>query len=62
MSDLVWLIPVLPLAGFLTLALLGGRMKAGAAAAVGCGSVALSMAAGLMLVAGFVQAPPGGLS
>jgi NADH-quinone oxidoreductase subunit L len=61
-SDLVWLIPVLPLAGFLTLALLGGRMKAGAIAAVGCGSVGLSMAAGLMLLAGFVQAPPGGLS
>jgi NADH-quinone oxidoreductase subunit L len=56
--DLVWLIPVLPLAGFLTLALLGGRLKAGVVAAVGCGSVGLSMAAVLMLLAGFIHAPP----
>jgi NADH-quinone oxidoreductase subunit L len=56
--DLVWLVPVLPLAGFLTLALLGGRLKTGVVAAVGCGSVGLSMAAVLMLLADFVHAPP----
>ncbi len=61
MADLVWLIPALPLAGFLTLALLGGRLKAGIVAAVACGSVGLSMAAGLALSAGFIHAPPGGL-
>ncbi len=61
MPDLVWLIPVLPLAGFLTLALLGGRLKTDAIAAVGCGSVGLSMAAGLMMLAGFTHARPPGL-
>ena len=61
MPDLVWLIPVLPLAGFLTLALLGGRLKAGVVAAVGCTAVGLSMTAALMLLAGFIHAPPPGI-
>ncbi len=61
MPDLVWLIPVLPLAGFLTLALLGGRLKAGVIAAVGCAGVGLSMTASLMLLAGFIHAPSPGI-
>ena len=47
---MMWLIPVLPLAGFLVLALLGKRLKAGGVAAVACGSVGLSMVTALVLL------------
>ncbi|HBR50525.1 MAG TPA: hypothetical protein DEA71_10610, partial [Nitrospira sp.] len=39
MLNLLWLIPVLPLAGFLLLALCGGRLSRHQIAWVGCGSV-----------------------
>ena len=39
MISLLWLIPVLPLAGFLVLALFGGRFTRHQVAWVGCGSV-----------------------
>ena len=58
----MWLIPVLPLAGFLVLALLGKRLKAGGVAAVACGSVGLSMLTALVLLAGFIPASPGRIS
>ena len=42
MISLLWLIPVLPLAGFLTLALCGGRLSRRQVAWVGCGSVGMA--------------------
>jgi NADH-quinone oxidoreductase subunit L len=42
MLEWLWLIPALPLAGFVTLALAGGRMPRGLAAGIGVGSVGLS--------------------
>ena len=62
MHDPIWLIPALPLAGFLILALSGGRLKAQVAAGVGCVSVGLSMAAALLVLADFIHAPPAGLA
>ncbi len=44
MLELIWLLPALPLLGFLALALSAGRLPARAAAAVGAGSVGLSFA------------------
>ncbi len=52
MMDLLWLIPVLPLAGFAINGLLGPRLSRGAVSAVGCGSCG---AAFLLSVACFVQ-------
>ncbi len=54
MLQLLWLIPVLPFAGFLILALFGGRMRRPAAAAVGVGSVGLSALISLLVAAGFL--------
>lgn len=62
MLDLLWLIPVLPFAGFLTLVFCGRRLPAGAIAAVGSGCVGLSMVASLLILADFIGAPPPGLS
>jgi NADH-quinone oxidoreductase subunit L len=42
MIDLIWLIPVLPLAGFAVNGLVGARLPKKIVSAVGCGSVALS--------------------
>jgi NADH-quinone oxidoreductase subunit L len=46
----IWVIPALPLLGFLALAVLGRRMPAPAVAAVGTGSVGLSMLASIAAV------------
>jgi len=43
MLELLWLIPALPLIGFVVLALAGGRMPRGLAAGIGVGSVGLSV-------------------
>ncbi len=45
MNVLVWLIPAFPLAGFVVLATLGGRLPRTACAVIGAGSVGLSMLA-----------------
>ncbi len=42
MLELLWLIPTLPFAGFLVLALFGPRMSRGLVATIGVGSVGLS--------------------
>ncbi len=42
MLDLLWLIPVLPAAGFLINGLVGARLSRHAVSAIGCGSVLLS--------------------
>lgn len=58
MFDLLWLIPVLPFAGFLILALAGRRLSAGVAATIGCTTVALSAVLTLVIIAGFLFRPP----
>ena len=55
---LLWLIPALPFAGFLTLALFGRRMGNGPAAVVGVGSVGLSALAAILVAIGFISSPP----
>jgi NADH-quinone oxidoreductase subunit L len=54
MLDLLWLIPALPLAGFLILALLGGRLPRAVVAAVGAGSVGLAALVALLVAGAFV--------
>ncbi len=58
---LLWLIPVLPLAGFLLLILAGARLPRRLAALAGIGSVAASAVLALGLGARFALAPPPGL-
>lgn len=56
MLDLLWLVPALPVAGFLILALLGSRMPRALVSAVGCGSVGLSAVLSLAIASGFLSA------
>jgi NADH-quinone oxidoreductase subunit L len=60
MLELLWLIPALPLAGFLVLALAGARLPRAAAAAVGVGSVGASAILAAAIGASFIAAPPAG--
>ncbi|MGA2639438.1 MAG: NADH-quinone oxidoreductase subunit L [Spirochaetia bacterium] len=55
-----WCIPALPLAGFLVLAIFGGRFPKGVTAAVGAGSIGLSFAAAGAASALFMVSPPAG--
>ncbi len=50
----LWLIPTLPFAGFLVLALVGARLPRRVVAAIGAGSVGLSAAAALLVAASTV--------
>ncbi len=54
MLQWLWLIPALPYAGFLVLALVGGRLSHRLAALVGVGSVGLSACAALLVTIGFL--------
>ena len=56
----MWLIPAFPLLGFLVLAVLGRRMGGVSVAAVGTGSVGLSMLAAVAAVWLFWVSPPAG--
>jgi NADH-quinone oxidoreductase subunit L len=58
MYGLLWLVPALPFAGFLTLALLSRRFPRKATAAVGVGSVALSAIVALLIGVNFLASPP----
>ena len=60
MYDLLWLVPALPCAGFLILALFGDRMPRPAAAFVGAGSVGLSALVAFGIAFRFFTAPPEG--
>jgi NADH-quinone oxidoreductase subunit L len=60
MLSWTWCIPALPLAGFLLLAIFGGRFPKGATAAVGAGSIGLSFVAATAASAIFMVSPPGG--
>jgi NADH-quinone oxidoreductase subunit L len=61
MLRLLWLIPAIPCASFLLLALFGKRLPRGAVAAMGTGSIGLSMIASFLVAAAFIFERPGGL-
>ncbi len=58
MTELLWLIPGLPLAGFVALATMGRRMPKGLVAAIGTGSVGLSAAVTLFVAVHFISSLP----
>ncbi len=60
MFDLLFLIPALPFAGFVTLALLGKRLPRNIVADIGCGTVGLSALIALVIAARFLTVPPEG--
>ncbi len=60
MLELFWLVPVLPLAGFLVLAFLGTRLPRKAVASVGVGSIGLSALVAILVSASFLSIPPEG--
>jgi NADH-quinone oxidoreductase subunit L len=60
MLETLWLVPALPFAGFLVLALAGRLLSRGGIAAVGVGSVGLSCIAAFAVASGFIgQTRPG---
>ncbi|HEX5422895.1 MAG TPA: NADH-quinone oxidoreductase subunit L [Candidatus Acidoferrales bacterium] len=58
MLYLLWLIPALPLAGFVALALFGPYMKRVAISAVGVGSVGISALISILITASFLGSTP----
>jgi NADH-quinone oxidoreductase subunit L len=60
--SMLWCVPAFPLAGFLVLAIFGARFPRALTAAVGAGTVALSLAAAAWVSALFASAPPAGHS
>ena len=60
MLELLWLIPALPLASAVLLALGGSRLSRSGVAWLGCASVGLSAAATLSMLWTFLAAPPEG--
>jgi len=60
MLNLLYLIPALPFAGFLILALLGRRFSKSAIASIGAGSVGLSAALAVLIAISFITSPPQG--
>ena len=57
MATLLWLIPVLPLLGFLVLGLFGGRMSRRLVAVIGVGLVGVSAALTIILAIRFAASP-----
>jgi NADH-quinone oxidoreductase subunit L len=58
MFTLLWLVPALPFAGFIVLALVGSRLPRPGIAAIGVGSAGLSAALALWLSLQFLLTPP----
>ncbi len=58
MNELLSLIPALPFAGFLVLALAGQRLSKAAIAAIGTGSVGLSAILTILIGVSFITTPP----
>ncbi|MBP1648029.1 MAG: nuoL 2, partial [Bacteroidetes bacterium] len=58
MLDLLWLVPTLPLASYLVLAVGGKRLSRATVSWLGAGSVGLSACLALALGAGFLASPP----
>ena len=62
MFDLLWLVPALPFAGFLILALFGKRIGKTTSGITGVGSVGLSALLALIIGITFISSPPSGNS
>jgi NADH-quinone oxidoreductase subunit L len=60
MLDLLWLIPALPFAGFLVLALAGTRLPRRAGAIIGAGSIGLSALVAILIAVNLSSVPPPG--
>jgi NADH-quinone oxidoreductase subunit L len=60
MVALLWLVPALPLVGFLGLILAGSRLPRQATACVGVGSVGASALVAALVALRFISAPPPG--
>lgn len=60
MLDLLWLIPTLPLLGFLTLLLVGSRLTRTEVAYVGCASIGFAAIVTLIVGVTFLSSPPPG--
>ncbi len=60
MYELLWLVPALPCAGFLILALFGDRLPRRAAPFIGAGSVGFSALVSFLIAYRFFTAPPEG--
>ncbi len=58
MLELLWLVPAIPFAGALVLAVLGARMSHKSVTTVGVGSVAASAIISLLITAEFLSSPP----
>jgi NADH-quinone oxidoreductase subunit L len=58
--SVLWLVPALPFAGFLILALLGHRLTHKAVAVIGAGSVSLSALVAILIVANYAFVAPSG--
>ena len=57
MNEILWMVPAAPFAGFLVLALTGGRISRTAIAVIGVGSVGISMAAAFLTGIPFISSP-----
>ncbi len=62
MLELLWLVPILPFAGFLILAFGGKRLPHSLVPLVGAGSIGLSALITLLIAFEFISAPPAGNS
>jgi NADH-quinone oxidoreductase subunit L len=60
MFELLWLIPALPFAGFLALALAGSRLSRISVAVIGVGSVCASAILAILIGVRFIGSPPAG--
>jgi NADH-quinone oxidoreductase subunit L len=60
MQGLLWLVPILPLAGYLILTLVGSRLSNRVVATIGVGSVGLSAVVAGLVGASFLITPPEG--
>ena len=62
MFNILWIIPALPFAGFLTLAIFGKRLPKTIDAIIGAGSVGLSALITIITGITFISSPPAGYS
>src|SRR5579864_3402132 len=60
MLDLLWLVPALPFAGFLVLAIFGPRLPRRAVALIGPGAILVSAIVSLIVAGSFLGSPPAG--
>src|ERR1035437_7816770 len=58
MLELLWLVPAIPFAGALVLAVLGARMSHNSVTTAAVGSVAASASTSIVIAAAFLSVPP----